>query len=214
MAMTLKDRMQITAVLIFVLAFGVVFVSAVDGIEKIPDYEVQANEAETTPTVKDGQAVFTTLSTGLKPLEEQEKQYIYYDIPLDDDLQEYIQDTCDKYGFDRYDIIIAIIQEESSYSEDVISSTYDYGYMQINQSNHQWLSEELGITDFLDGKQNILAGIYIYSDLYAKYDDVGLALMAYNCGETGAKNLWEQEIYSTQYSRAVIEIAEKLTQKQ
>lgn len=142
---------------------------------------------------------------------EPEKAYTYYDVPLDDGLQEYAQDLCEEYDFPYYDIIVAMIGHESSYRETVVSQTNDYGYMQINACNHDWLREELGVTDMLDGQQNILSGIYILQGLYHKYDDIGLALMAYNCGEYGAELLWEDGVFSTNYSRSIQQEAAELT---
>ena len=107
-----------------------------------------------------------------------------------------------------------MIQTESGCREKIISSTNDYGYMQINACNHKWLADELGTTDFLDGKQNIEAGVYIIQGLYHKYEDIGKALMAYNCGEGGAANLWKQGIYSTQYSRLILQRAAELVQRE
>lgn len=142
---------------------------------------------------------------------EPETAYTYYDVPLDDSLQEYAQDLCAEYGFPRYDIIVALIGHESSYREAVVSRTDDYGYMQINAVNHEWLKEELGVTDILDGRQNIRSGIYILQGLYHKYGDIGLALMAYNCGERGAELLWEDGVFSTNYSRSIQQEAAELT---
>ena len=99
--------------------------------------------------------------------------------------------------------MLAIMWQESRYQAGSVSATSDYGIMQINQGNHEWLEEELGVTDWLDPKQNILAGVYILSAF--DYDDPHKVLMSYNCGPTGARNLWEDGIYSTAYSRAVVE---------
>ena len=138
-----------------------------------------------------------------EPTEEPESHYVYYDVPLSDDIQTYAQDICSRYGFEHYDIIVALIGAESSYREAVISKTNDYGYMQINSCNHEWLTEMFGPLDFTEAHDNILCGIYILDNLCDKYGDIGLALMAYNCGEKGASDLWEQGVYSTNYSRNI-----------
>ena len=46
--------------------------------------------------------------------------------------------------------------------------------------------------------------MYILADLFKKYKNPHAVLMAYNLGETGAKRLWEQNIYSTKYSKAIL----------
>lgn len=128
-----------------------------------------------------------------------------YNIDLSEDLQEYTYNMCLNYGIvDHYEIVLAMMWQESNYRADLISSTNDYGIMQINKCNHEWLSETLGITDFLDAKQNINAGTYIISKLLHKYDNEHEALMAYNMGEGGAARCWEQGIYSSHYSRAIM----------
>lgn len=216
-----KEKMQIAATIIFLMIFIVLLICdiSINGADAhCEDLARSQTEYEETKPPDKVETELQTETEGVTTLatEEQEKikkQYVYYNVPLDDSTQEYIQDTCDEYGLDRYDIVIALIEKESTFRENVISSTNDYGYMQINECNHEWLSEELSINDFLDGKQNILAGVYVLSGLYEKYEDIGLALMAYNCGERGAKKLWEQGIYSTEYSRAIMEIAEGLQPK-
>lgn len=208
--------MQFAAMIIFLLIFGLIFVlntgsKAMDASgEELQINSTDSMEAEQVNEPPPEQVEITLTAATEQQIEEPKKQYIYYDVPLDDDLQEYIQDVCEEYGLDRYDIIIALIEKESSFREDVISKTNDYGYMQINEINHEWLSEELDIDDFLDGEQNILAGVYLLSGLYAKYEDIGLALMAYNCGEKGANDLWKQGIYSTEYTRTIMSIADEL----
>lgn len=128
----------------------------------------------------------------------------YYDVPLPQDLQKYIRDVCVECGVSEK-LVLAVIEVESGFEPDVISSTNDYGLMQINVCNHEWLSQEIGVTDFLDPKQNIQAGVYMLSALMDKYDDVSHVLIAYNCGEGGAKELWDQGITETAYSRKVLQ---------
>ena len=79
--------------------------------------------------------------------------------------------------------------------------------MQINVCNHDWLSERLGVTDFLDEKQNIRSGLYVLHWLFQKYDgNVHKVLMAYNMGENTAERLWDSGVTSTAYSRTITEI--------
>jgi soluble lytic murein transglycosylase-like protein len=144
-----------------------------------------------------------------KPSEQPQSKYTYYDVPLSDELQEYAEDLCREYSVD-YRMVLSIMGVESEYQSDVISRTNDWGLMQINEANHKDLREELGITDFLDPKQNILAGVYILSQIAEKNQTVKEILMVYNCGQSGARRLWSRGIESTRYSRAVIERMEAL----
>lgn len=125
------------------------------------------------------------------------------DVPMDESLQEYIYWMADAYDID-FTFLMALIRNESNFQADAISTTNDYGLMQINQKNHEWLSNAVGVTDFLDPYQNIQAGIYILGTLFEKYDDPHKVLMAYNMGESGASKLWDQGIYQSKYSQRVI----------
>ena len=76
----------------------------------------------------------------------------------------YIERYSELYDIDA-DLTRAIIQVES---DGVITAfnvnsngSRDYGLMQINDCNHEWLETELGITDRYDPRQNIRAGCYI-----------------------------------------------------
>lgn len=127
----------------------------------------------------------------------------YYDIPLTDEKQDYVFDMCEKYGV-SCELVFAIMGAESIYSEVQISKDGDYGIMQINRINHQRLSQELGVSDFLDYKQNVLCGIYMLSDYYNRYTDFNKIAMCYRYGETGAKKMWDQGIYETDYTRQIV----------
>ena len=129
----------------------------------------------------------------------------YYDIPLSKDLQLYTYNKCVEYGVpEHYELVLAIMWQESNYTADLISSTDDYGIMQINSCNHSWLVDLLGPTDFLDASDNINAGVYVISKLLIKYGDEHKALMAYNMGEYGASLNWQAGNYTSNYSRGVV----------
>ena len=130
----------------------------------------------------------------------------YYDIKLSQELQLYTYTKCADLGIaEEYELVLAMMWQESNYRPNLISSTNDYGLMQINKCNHGWLSEELGITDFLDPYQSIDAGTHIIASLLIKYKDLHKALMAYNYGEGGARSHWNRGTYTSSYSREVAE---------
>ena len=111
-----------------------------------------------------------------------------YETTLRQDLQEYTYDLCIEYEITEYfTLILCQLYQESSYRENLISGTNDYGIAQINVCNHEWLSKELGITDFLDPKQSILCNIYLMSNYIEKYG-VERALICYNGGSPNSKN--------------------------
>lgn len=123
-----------------------------------------------------------------KAIEQQATRGWYRDVPLSESLQEYTAYICGQYGVD-YDIALAVMRVESDFKEDIISANgQDFGIMQINKVNHGWLAD-MGLSNMLDARQNIKAGIHILSDLLDRYEgDYEMALRAYNCGITGANN--------------------------
>ena len=125
------------------------------------------------------------------------------DCGLDEETQEFVFYLCEGYGLD-WTLVMALMRHESEFTADVISRTNDYGLMQINVVNHEWLRDTLGITDFLDKEQNIRAGVFVLRKLFEKYTDTNMVLMSYNMGETGAGRLWEQGIYSTLYVERIL----------
>jgi soluble lytic murein transglycosylase-like protein len=145
--------------------------------------------------------------------EELEKRM--YDIPLSSELQQYTYDLSKEWGVDL-ELVFAIMDEESDYHPNAIghnsNGTKDYGIMQINSSNHASLMDKLGITDFLDPKQNILAGIDMLSECYYP-NDIHRTLMCYNNGPGKTRKKRAAGIYSTQYSREVVEIKENIKKK-
>lgn len=120
---------------------------------------------------------------------------------LDYDLQVTMQACCEEYGV-PYALALAVADVESRFDPDASSGTNDYGLMQINEVNHGWLMEE-GI-DPMTPTGNIEAGVLILSQHLTKYGDPEKALMAYNCGPSGAKRLWDAGTYRTDYSGKVM----------
>lgn len=135
----------------------------------------------------------------------------YYDIPLNEELQDYTWALCCAYGIkDEYELIYAMMQHESAFNSSTISATDDYGLMQINKINHGQLAEALGITNFLDPHQNIHAGVYLYATLRHRHDTTN-ALMAYNMGERRAGELWARGVYETTYTETVMKYYSQFT---
>ena len=112
-------------------------------------YTIRAVSAKSTPTVEVVEPTLSVETTEVTTSERVEDIKVYYDCPLSHDLQDYIRTLCGNYGVPM-SLIIAMIDVESSFRADVISKTNDYGLMQINIINHEWLREEYDITDFLD----------------------------------------------------------------
>lgn len=195
-----------------IFALGYISGRAVSRVS-VPDLEPQVEqeavqtatpalpEQEKTPEVSPMQAV-------AEPAQESTPEPVQYrdDIVsqgrlLSYECQQILMDCCDKYSV-PYALGLAIAEVETHFDPDAVSGTDDYGLMQINACNHGWLAE-LGF-DVMTYEGNIEAGIYLIAQNIQQYEDFELALMAYNCGPTGAQRLWAQGIYQTDYSQKVM----------
>lgn len=165
----------------------------------------------TTPEPTVVNKIIATPDEVPKTTEAPAVSYYLPEIPLSEALQEHTFTLCKTYGIpEHYATVLAVMWRESNYTPDAISGTNDYGIMQINSINNTWLYENLGLTDMLDPYQNIEAGVYYLSTYIKKYDDLHSALMCYNMGEGGASAAWQSGIYSTSYSRAIVDKAEEI----
>ncbi len=89
-----------------------------------------------------------------------------------------ISQAAEKYGVDA-DLIEAVIQAESNFDADAVSSAGAQGLMQLMPAT----ARSLGVTDAFDPVQNINGGVKLLSQLLNQYDgNVKLALAAYNAG--------------------------------
>ena len=186
-------------------------VKTIEEPEPVTTEYVPQVEPATVPetTVPEETEVETTVP---ETIEETVPSIPTIDCSLDEATQEMIYQKCVEYDVD-FAFTMALIFKESSFRPDVVSQGGDYGLMQINKINHKWLSEKLGITNFLDPEQNVTAGLYILHQLFEKYDNPRLVLMSYNMGEGGASKLWKQGIYSTDYAEGILQLADKYSKE-
>lgn len=141
--------------------------------------------------------------------ESEDTLFVPLGVPLDSDVQEFIYYLSKGYNMD-FTFVMAIIQQESGYQPDAVSNTYDYGLMQINKVNHGYITDEIGVTNYLDPYENVRAGMFILRKLFEKYETPEKVLMAYNLGESGAKALWDKGVFETNYSKSVQRIQSEL----
>ena len=141
-----------------------------------------------------------------------EDGFVYYDIPLELDIQRHIFDECQLHEV-PYELAMAVMYVETggTYKTDLRSKTNDSGLFQINDVHKQWLKES-GINDLYNPYQNSSAGIWILKDSLSKGDSIHTSLMVYNMGHGGARKLWKKGIYSSKYSRKVVETMDLLFQ--
>lgn len=94
------------------------------------------------------------------------------------DIKNYILEASKKYGVSP-NLIDSVIKAESDYEQYTVSKTGAMGLMQLMPSTAAYL----GIDNPFDAKKNIDGGTKLLSELISKYNNVKLALAAYNAGE-------------------------------
>ena len=133
----------------------------------------------------------------------------YYNVPLSHNLQDFIYEICADEGV-PVTLVLAMIETESGFNPEIISSTNDYGLLQINKVNHEWLKKSYRTADMLNSYQNVYCGIKIIGTFVKKYNnDLNKALMAYNMGDYGAKKAWQNGIKSTRYCEKILGLMNK-----
>lgn len=153
---------------------------------------------ETTPETTSEIAVETTPEI----IPQNESKIL--DVPLDPAIQNHIKTVCDEYNV-PFELVVAVIYVESGFDPSAVSAHGDYGLMQVSSINHGWLSDELGITDFLDPYQNITAGVHILAQKIRESDgEFTTALMKYNRGDAVALEQMANGIFSTDYTDKVL----------
>lgn len=107
------------------------------------------------------------------------------------------------------ELIQAQIFYESSNRRTIVSEYGDVGYMQVNPKWQSERMEKLGAYDLQDGYSNILVGCDLPYELFQKYGEVELVLMAYNEGEERALEKCNSGEIS-RYAKDIIELSEEL----
>lgn len=84
-------------------------------------------------------------------------------------------------------LVLAIIKTESNFNARAISKKGAKGLMQIMESTAQWSSKRMHMEEYnkdmlLDPDCNIRIGVWYFRWLYDKYNDIDLAIVAYNGG--------------------------------
>lgn len=138
----------------------------------------------------------------------------YYDIPLTAWQQEFVQEVAEGYGFGE--TFIYGIQSYESYFGEKADSGVSKGVMQIHD-NYAWKYAELaGLETYnlFDFKDNVRMGIAYLAYLRESYISQGitsqeeltyLTLLAYNCGEKGAKKyIKENGSIISEYAQIVL----------
>lgn len=114
--------------------------------------------------------------------------------------KDYILIYSDRYNVDP-NLVAAIISVESKFNKDVVSSKGAIGLMQILPETSVWISEQNDMKEF-DKKMlykpeiNIEMGTWYINNLYNQFQDIDLALAAYNGGSGNVSKWLKNEKYS------------------
>ncbi|RZT02930.1 transglycosylase SLT domain-containing protein [Cuneatibacter caecimuris] len=116
-----------------------------------------------------------------------------YDIPLPEDLQDYLIATAHSYGLDPA-LVIAVIWRESCYQADAVGDAGQaIGLMQIQPRWHQERMRRLGVTDLADPRSNILVGCDILAEVIGQYGVTG-GLTYYRWGRSEGDGAYAAEV--------------------
>lgn len=142
----------------------------------------------------------------------QEIAPVQFDTMVPDEYIPYVREISDQYGICP-ELILSIIEAESSGQSDAVSSVGCIGLMQIQPKFAQERMDKLGVADLYDPYSNILVGVDILAELADKYDDLPTVLMCYNEGEySGVIEQAESGEYSN-YAKKIMARAEELEEK-
>lgn len=112
-----------------------------------------------------------------------------------------VEEKSDKYNLDPA-LVMAVINVESHFNEKAVSNKGAKGLMQITEGTGLWASESIGINNYNDEKlfepeTNIEIGTWYLNKLIQQFDNVDVALAAYN-GGSGNVEKWLKD---TRYSK-------------
>lgn len=172
---------------------------------------IQQEAKEEEAEAKKVKAIADEAARVAKAKAEAAKPKPIYEQRLGKELTDYTIKMCKNYGVDPK-LVFAVMKVESNYVVDAVSSNgQDYGLMQINISNHSRLKRELKISNLLDAKSNIFAGVYMLAGIQGNnYNSVHQVLMVYNQGGSSAKTSWGNGAYSSKYSRTIVDIMKSI----
>lgn len=127
-----------------------------------------------------------------------------------DDLKSYTQTICAEYDVD-YSLVLGVIYNESRFQSGLThansNGTVDYGLMQVNEVNFDYLNKTLGIrsmSELLDDKTGIRCGVRLlaYHKQYTQNDSA--ALLRYQIGAGKYKQYLKVGRYTNQTHQRVL----------
>lgn len=111
--------------------------------------------------------------------------------------KDFINKYSEEFDLDPF-LVAAIINVESKYNKDAVSSKDARGLMQIGKTTGEWGASTLGISDYnqdmlYEPETNIRIGVWYINQLNKEFNnELSLVLAAYNAG-SGNVNKWLQD---------------------
>ena len=160
--------------------------------QTVVDVDEKAKSPAPVPEVKIEQPVVEEKPKQFKPSAE---------VPLSPELQRFAKAQADANGV-PYILVLAVMEQESRFDVDADGGD-SFGLMQIHHIH--------GDRDkIIEPHENIRIGCWLLGYLHKRYNDWNKALVAYNCGEYGAEEMYfKYGSISSPYSREVMFRSEK-----
>lgn len=153
--------------------------------------------------------VVGTVQIVAETVSEEVEEVEYFDVPLDEELQDYIFKLCKEYNIEPA-LVIAMIEKESNYNASAIGDRGNsIGLMQIQPRWNQNRMDILDCQNLLDPFQNVAVGIDLLGELFSKGNSVEWVLMAYNGGQSYANRKISNGEVST-YAKTVLSNSKNL----
>lgn len=134
---------------------------------------------------------------------------LYNTIPLSSSFQKWIDEKCQNYGLST-NVVMGVIKKESNFNITVMGDHGEaYGLMQVQKKWHMARMYKVGAKNLLNCYDNVAVGIDFLAELYkANGGNWHKTLMAYNGGQGYANKRCGNGLFSSDYSRKVMEYAE------
>lgn len=150
-----------------------------DGFGGDADAELAAARADSIAELREEVSLHEFQSDRLQAIVESSAEYR---IPAD--LAGDIYDTAREVGLDP-EIAFRMVEIESSFRRNAVSTAGAVGYTQIKPSTARWLNPNVTRENLFETQTNLRLGFRYLNQLLGRYDgDVRLALLAYNRGPT------------------------------
>lgn len=118
--------------------------------------------------------------------EEETISFTYREeVPLSEELQKAVWETCRENGIDTA-LVLGVMEVESTFRTDAVSCVGCYGLMQLNPAY---------FPSDLSPAENIQHGVRFLAELLERYSgDEGAALTAYNAGHDTGSRVYAQKV--------------------